>query len=87
MVYDWFNRQSEAAPTPPPADADASAQEPQQDAAAREARLESLRRFSRRKMGLGAKTAGERTATLPTESFKYGILTKMAESLLIEVDI
>ena len=34
MVYDWFNRQSEAAPTPPPADADASAQEPQQDAAA-----------------------------------------------------
>ena len=34
MVYDWFNRQSEAAPTPPPADDSASAQEPQQDAAA-----------------------------------------------------
>ena len=34
MVYDWFNRQSETAPTQPPADSDATSQEPQQETAA-----------------------------------------------------
>ena len=34
MVYDWFNRQSETAPTHPPTDPEASSQDSQQETAA-----------------------------------------------------